>query len=163
MSRRVTVLPQTQKPGGRCSVASLGTAKIGLGAQVGFNVKVDGIASLHGDINLWSKSQSSDEWFGRTEQSFGGGLSVAGIGVLVDSRRSVKSFSNQSLSSAGWEGPNPSVVVGFGSRIPGASPELSAPGHDLYFGIGVKALAGLELQINLSEGRRRLFGGDDCP
>lgn len=110
-------------------------------------------------------SQSSDEHFGRVEQSFGGGASFLGVGQNVNSSRSIRSGEwhyGKRLSEADWEGPVASPVIGLKSRMPGVSPEVTAPRDDMYLGLGAKALIGLELQFNLSEAGRRLFGGEGC-
>lgn len=151
-------MPQEQPKA--CTRRSLASAKISLGAQVGFSVRGSRHVTFNGDINLYSWSQTSDEYFSRAEQSFGGGASILGFGFDVASSRSVPNIGHARLSGISWEGPTPSV--GRDSPIPGVSPELSAPEGDNYLGAGVKILAGLELQLNVSELYRRTFGDDAC-
>jgi RHS repeat-associated protein len=164
-----TYLAATEPPGSSlgpqgeikaCTRASVFGAKISLGAQVGFSVRGSRLVSISGDINLYSRSQSSDEYFSRGEQSFGGGASIFGWGPSVASIRSVPNIGNTSLSDASWEGPTFSFKRR--SPIPNVSPKISAPDGDGYLGAGVKVLAGLELQLNLSELYRRTFGDDAC-
>jgi hypothetical protein len=141
----------------RCH-ASLGSAKLSMGAQVGFDVRANQALTFSGDINLGSLSQSSDEYFSRTEQSFGGGVSVFGYGVSVASSRSVRNVpGGGNLTDAPWIGPVP--TIGWDSPAPGVSPGLSAPNGDVYFDAGVDIVFGIDLQLNLSELGRRLGGG----
>jgi len=138
-------------------LAPLGSATISIGAQVGFGTKL-GPVMLGGDINLGSLAQTSGESVGRLEQSFGGGISVIGLGVGVETGRSVPFPDGLgSLSDAPFEGPNPSF--GFDSRIPGTSGSSSVQNGDIVVGVGAKFILGLELQLNLSEVGRRLLGG----
>jgi hypothetical protein len=64
-------------------------------------------------------------------------------------------YPRKRVNSTPWVGPT--LSVGLEGRVPGVSPEISAPDSDVFLGVGVKVLAGLELQLNLSEVGRRLI------
>lgn len=148
-----------------CVPVRLGSAKLGYGAQLGFAASV-GEVGIDGDINFYSKSQTTGEFFSRTEQSFGGGVSIGFLGIGVESSRSVRNmivngkYVDGSVFDALWDGPN--LIVGLDSRLPGTSLDVSAPDDDLILAGGVKVVFGMELGLNLSEGARRLFNIDRC-
>jgi len=84
-----------------------------------------------------------------------------GLGFGLRSNRSVTWDGELSdLAGVNWQGPEP--VIGVELPLPGVSAEASAPGSDLVFGVGVKALAGLALQFNFSELGRRVFDSGAC-
>jgi hypothetical protein len=46
--------------------------------------------------------------------------------------------------------------------MPGVTPALSAPANDFYIGAGVKAIFGLEVQLNVSELFRTMSDSGGC-
>jgi RHS repeat-associated protein len=144
-----------------CIRPSLGTAKISIGAQIGFSAHLPG-RSMHinGDINLGSWSQSSDEHFARVEQSFGGGASLFGFGLNAKTDRSVSAIGDWSLSAVPFS--ETQVSADLETHMPGSSTEVSKPEDDMYLGISAKALIGLDLRVNLLELVNRVAGIGGC-
>lgn len=144
-----------------CTRPSLGEAKISLGAQLGFSARLPGRAvTINGDINLYSWSQSSNEHFARVGQSFGGGFSLFGFGPNAKTERSVPAVGDFSLSRASFS--DTQYGADLQTHMPGSNTELSTPEDNLNLAVGVKALVGLELRLNLLELVNRVAGIDSC-
>ena len=154
-----TVGPQGQPK--VCTRPSLGTAKISLGAQVGFSARFPG-RSMHinGDINLGSWSQSSGEHVARVEQSFGGGASLFGFGLNFKTDRSVPAVGDWSLAAVPFS--ETQISADMETHMPGSNTEISRPEDDMHLGVSAKALIGLELRLNLLETINRLAGIGGC-